>query len=198
MAAALVAAACASGPAPEPGPAPAPAEAAAPAAGAPHAAADVRFMQEMIAHHAQALEMAGLVPGRTGRAVIERLAERIRASQIAEIGRMRRWLEARGLPVPDTAAAHTGHADHGGMPGMATPEELARLAVLSGDRFDRMFLELMIRHHEGALTMVADLREGGGGQEPEVFMLASEVDADQRAEIARMRRILTTLDQGSR
>lgn len=143
--------------------------------------ADVRFVQGMIPHHAQALVMTELVAVRTGSAAMRRMARRIEVSQKDEIAIMERWLERRAEPVP---GAHL----HGSpMPGMLTEEELARLAATSGEEFDRLFLELMIRHHEGALVMVADLFDSGGGQEAEIFQLASHVDADQRAEIARMR-----------
>ena len=154
------------------------------------AAADVRFLQGMIGHHAQALVMTALVPSRTARQDVRLLAERITASQESEIAQMQQWLRARGHAVPDPAAHahHHGGADAASMPGMATQEELARLAAASGAEFDRLFLELMIRHHEGALTMVAELlATSGAAQEPQLFRLASDVDADQRAEIARMR-----------
>jgi uncharacterized protein (DUF305 family) len=194
LAAGVGLAACAGAPPPAAAPAP-----------APPVAADVRFMQDMITHHAQALEMAALVEGRTGMPLMERLAERIRQSQVAEIARMARWLEARGQTVPALpGGGHEPHAAHGAgahaaMPGMASPEQLEALAAASGTAFDRRFLELMIRHHEGALTMVAELfATDSGGLEPELFQLASEVDAGQRAEIARMRQILSTLNQGSR
>jgi uncharacterized protein (DUF305 family) len=160
-----------------------------------YSAADVAFMQGMIGHHAQALTMTALVPTRGGRDDIRLLAERIRASQVSEIAQMRQWLLARGEAAPAADEPHPmagmHGADHARMPGMATEEEMARLAAASGAEFDRLFLELMIRHHEGALTMVADLfATNGAGQEPELFRLASDVDADQRAEIARMRRLL--------
>ena len=167
--------------------------------------ADVRFMQRMIGHHAQALAMTALVPTRTSREDMRLLAQRIEVSQQHEIGLMRRWLTDRheGVPNPDDhhehhgASADTGHgAGHheAPMPGMLTPEELARLAAATGAGFDRLFLEFMIRHHEGALTMVAELlATNGAGQETDVFRFASEVDADQRAEIARMRTLLGTL-----
>jgi uncharacterized protein (DUF305 family) len=168
---------------------PAPATATAPLA-APYAAGDVAFLQAMIGHHAQALDMTALVAGRSERPIIARLAERIRASQVAEIGQMRRWLTARN--ESDTTPEHHAH-----MPGMLTADEMRRLERAQGDAFDRLFLELMIRHHEGALTMVADLlATESAGLDPEVFRLASEVDADQRAEIARMQQILSTLHQG--
>jgi uncharacterized protein (DUF305 family) len=156
-----------------------------------HTAADVRFMQGMIAHHGQAVTMAALVPGHSRRADMRLLAERIDVSQKDEIAMMRRWLTKRGAEVPDPSA-HQHHA--GGdalMPGMLTEAELAQLGQASGAEFDRLFLTFMIRHHEGALTMVAGLfASRGAAQEPEIFSFASEVDADQRAEIARMRAML--------
>jgi uncharacterized protein (DUF305 family) len=179
--------------------------AAAPAAAGAqqHTDADARFMQGMIVHHAQALEMTALVPDRASSEGVRLMAERINVSQQDEIALMRRWLRARGA---DTVAlgghdAHHGHhapgaadsagAGHAGMPGMATPEEMARLASLAGAEFDRLFLELMIRHHEGALVMVAELfGTQGAGQASSVYQIASEVDADQRMEIERMRRML--------
>ena len=154
--------------------------------------ADVRFMTGMIAHHAQALEMTRLVPERSGRQDVRLLAERITASQQTEIDRMRQWLRDHGQPVPDARHAHhEAGGGHAQMPGMLTPEELARLSAATGAEFDRLFLELMIRHHEGALTMVAELlSRSGAAQDSAVFQIASDVDADQRAEIARMRRML--------
>lgn len=160
--------------------------------------ADVRFMQGMITHHAQALAMAALVPGRTEREQLHRLARRIEISQESELALMERWLERRGEPVPDWTADHTAAdpAEHGRMPGMATPEEMARLADARGSSFDRLFLELMIRHHEGALVMVEELlATEGAGQEPELFQFAAHVDADQRAEIARMRALHDALSR---
>ena len=162
-----------------------------------YTAADVRFMQGMIAHHAQALAMTNLVPTRTSRDDMRLLAERIDVSQRDEIALVRQWLESRHEEVPNLEARH-GHHDAAGhqalMPGMLTKEELAQLAKATGTEFDRLFLQFMIRHHEGALTMVAELfGTNGAGQEPEIFRFASDVDADQRAEIARMRAILETL-----
>jgi uncharacterized protein (DUF305 family) len=169
---------------------------AQPAAQAPpHTEADVRFIHGMIGHHAQALEMTALVPARAARADVRLMAERIDVSQRSEIDRMEQWLRARGVAVPaaDAHHAHGAHAQHGAggeaaMPGMATPEEMARLAQATGAEFDQLFLELMIRHHEGALVMVEALfGSPGGGQDPEMYSIASEVDADQRMEIDRMR-----------
>jgi uncharacterized protein (DUF305 family) len=153
--------------------------------------ADVRFVQEMIHHHAQALEMTELVADRAESAQLERLALRIEISQVDEIARMRRWLERRGEEAPG------GHAHGALMPGMLTAEQMASLAAARGAEFDRLFLELMIQHHEGALVMVRELHAGGAGpQEPELFQLVSHIDADQRAEIARMRGMLSTTPQG--
>jgi uncharacterized protein (DUF305 family) len=151
--------------------------------------ADVRFMQGMITHHAQALEMVALVPSRTGREGLKLLAERIRLSQADEIALMRQWLEARGRTAPDLHAHHAHDAAL--MPGMLTPVEMARLADATGAVFDRLFFEGMIKHHEGALTMVEQLfATHAAGQESEIFAFASDVDADQRMEIQRMRRLL--------
>ncbi|HKP77023.1 MAG TPA: DUF305 domain-containing protein, partial [Longimicrobiaceae bacterium] len=170
-----------------------------------YTAADVRFMQGMIGHHRQALEMVALVPSRSSRRDIALIAERIRVSQETEISTMQQWLRARGEAVPTilSGAAHThddgmpaGMAgmDHDLMPGMLTHEQMDRLVATSGAEFERLFLEGMIRHHQGALQMVAELfATQGGGQEPQVFGFASDVDADQRAEIARMQAVLATL-----
>jgi uncharacterized protein (DUF305 family) len=148
-------------------------------------AADVRFMQEMITHHAQAVEMTALLRTRTARPDMRLLASRIEASQEDEMAFMRRWLEARGHAAPDAHAHH----EHGAtlMPGMLTAEEMTRLAAAAGADFDRLFLEGMIKHHAGALEMVASLfASPGAGQDTEIFAFASDVDADQRIEIARM------------
>jgi uncharacterized protein (DUF305 family) len=196
-------AACSSAPPPPPAAAPAPAavqgsRAAAVTDTAPgrrFTDADVRFMQGMIAHHAQAVEMAALVPTRTSREEMRTLARRIDVSQRDEMTAMRQWLAARGQTVPDTAMHHDMPGmQHAPMPGMLTPEEMARLAAASGAGFDRLFLQGMIRHHRGALEMVARLfATQGAAQEPETFRFASDVDADQRAEIARMERMLAAL-----
>jgi uncharacterized protein (DUF305 family) len=151
-----------------------------------HTAADVRFMQNMISHHAQAMEMTGLLASRTARADMRQLALRIEVSQADEIRMMREWLQARGVPAAGPHAHHTPAQAQ--MPGMLTAEEMNRLAASSGIEVDRLFLELMIKHHEGALIMVKELfSTPGAGQESEIFAFASDVDADQRMEIDRMR-----------
>ena len=151
--------------------------------------ADVKFMTGMIGHHAQALEMTALLPSRTAHEDMKLLARRIDVSQTDEIKMMQRWLEARGLEVPTVHAHHAAGATL--MPGMLTPEEMARLAEAKGAAFDRLFLELMIRHHEGALVMVKTLvSQPGAAQDADIFAFASDVEADQSIEIARMRAML--------
>lgn len=155
-------------------------------------AADVQFMQGMIGHHAQAVEMVALLPSRSGREGMRLLGLRIDVSQADEIKMMQRWLEVRGQALPDPHAHHA----HGAMlmPGMLTAEEMDRLTSVKGDEFDRLFLQGMIKHHEGALTMVRDLFSvGGAGQESEMFAFAADVDADQRMEIERMGAMLREL-----
>lgn len=154
--------------------------------------ADIRFMQGMIPHHAQALEMAALIPERSNHEGLLLLGRRIEISQRDEIAWMGQWLRRHGADVPEVGAGHV-HGLHQGhlMAGMLTAEEMAELAAASGSEFDRLFLEGMIKHHEGALTMVAELFGSvGGGQENEIFRFASDVDADQDMEILRMRTML--------
>ena len=158
----------------------------------PHTEEDVEFMQGMIHHHAQALRMTALVPKRSTSRDVELLARRIDVSQESEIEQMRTWLLERDEPAPALHRLH-GHAHGSGqvlMPGMLTEKELRRLTAAKGARFDRLFLEYMIRHHQGALTMVADLYESGSGQESSVDAFARHVDADQQIEIIRMQQML--------
>ena len=156
--------------------------------------ADVRFMQGMIGHHAQAIEMTTLLATRTASDDMRKLALRIEVSQADEIKMMQEWLRGRGQEVP-SEHAHHAH-DYTLMPGMLTPDEMARLAAASGAEFDRLFLEFMIKHHAGALTMVHELfATPGAGQESEIFAFASDVDADQRMEIERMGAMLKELQQ---
>jgi uncharacterized protein (DUF305 family) len=146
--------------------------------------ADVEFMQGMIGHHAQAIEMTELLKVRTERPEMRLLAERIDISQADEIRMMQEWLTARGQIAPDQ---HAHHRESMVMPGMLTPAQMQRLAAARGAEFDRLFLEGMIAHHQGALTMVAELMKvPGAAQESEMFGFVSDVEADQQAEIARM------------
>jgi len=169
---------------------------------------DVRFMQGMIGHHAQALTMTALVGSRTSRADMRLLAERIEVSQKDEIRLMQQWLRKHRETVPvgdahqHAGMSHSGaeaSAHHPGMsnalmPGMLTGQELSTLSAASGSAFDVMFLRLMIRHHEGAITMVGQLfGTRGSGNDSEVYAFATDVDNDQQAEIARMRTLLDTL-----
>lgn len=151
--------------------------------------AEVQFIQAMIAHHAQALEMTALLAARTSREDLQLLGRRIAISQADEIEMMREWLNARRVPLSHRDAQHS----HDGtlMPGMLTAEEMRRLADAQGADFDRLFLELMIKHHEGALIMVDELFAApGAGQQSDIFAFASHVDADQRIEIDRMSAML--------
>jgi uncharacterized protein (DUF305 family) len=161
--------------------------------------ADARFLEHMTAHHAQALAMTVLVPARTARPDLRALAERIALSQRDEIALMRRWLAAHGRPAPADPDGHAAHAadDHAAMPGMLTAAELSALAAARGAAFERLFLASMIRHHEGALAMVASyFATPGAAQDAAIFRLASDVDADQRAEIRRMRAMLDATAAG--
>jgi len=154
--------------------------------------ADVAFMQGMIGHHAQAVEMTGLLKTRSQRPDMQRLAARIEASQSDEIRMMREWLDAQGQPQPDPHAHH--HHGAALMPGMLTPEQMSRLAEASGTAFDRLFLELMIAHHDGALVMVRDLLQSpGAAQDSGIFAFISDIEADQKMEIARMGAMLNML-----
>ena len=152
-------------------------------------AADVMFMQGMISHHAQALEMTVLVETRSNREAMALMAERITLSQEDEIAMMQGWLRDRDLMVPDLEAHHA--PDFELMPGMLTVEELAQLEQADGFEFDTLFLELMIKHHVGAVTMVEDLLDQpGSAQDPVLFAFTSDVSADQSSEIDRMNAML--------
>lgn len=164
---------------------------------APYVPADADFVRGMLIHHAQALAMAALVDDRSDTPAIHSLARRIQTSQEYEIGLMNNWLAAHEEPAPAHGLGPNGGAPaaHRDMAGMASPEQMRELAQSEDAAFDRMFLRLMIPHHEGALTMVDELlAHEGAGQEPALFQLISAVDADQRAEIARMRALLERLD----
>jgi uncharacterized protein (DUF305 family) len=177
-----------------------------PRTGTPAVAAEVRFMQDMIGHHAQAVAMTALVNGRTRSADIRLLAERISVSQESEMALMRRWLARHSPAPPDSLAAihdhrtprsdestHTtmpGMQTHADMPGMLTPAQFRLLRTARGAQFDRRFLDGMIQHHQGALVMCDALRAiPGAAQESELFRFVNDVVSDQQAEIARMRRL---------
>lgn len=157
-------------------------------------AADVHFMQGMIAHHAQAIYMSHLAARHGADPRFLRFAVKVDQSQTAEIRLMRGWLVDHGQVAPDTSSYRTIM-----MAGMLTAEELAELASLEGRGFDRRFLELMIRHHEGALSMVADLfATPRAGQEIDINVLANDIHAVQTAEIGLMRQMLANLEEPTR
>ena len=157
--------------------------------GSLHTAADVQFMQGMIAHHGQAIHMSRLADTRSTNSQLIRFAKKIDQSQESEIRLMQGWLVDHKQTAPDTAAYHTIM-----MPGMLTVEELKELATIKGTMFDRRFLELMIQHHEGALSMVDDLfKTKGAAQDIDVNVFANDVHQVQTAEIALMREMLSTL-----
>lgn len=154
--------------------------------GPAHTEADVHFMHMMIPHHAQALEMTALVASRAGSEGVRQMALRMEISQRDEIAWIERWLRARGEPLPE---AH--HAGMMLMPGMLTPEEMDLLRAARGEEFDRLFLESMIRHHLGAVSMVEQLfATSGAGQDSDVFQFANDVQTDQTIEIERMGALL--------
>jgi len=160
----------------------------------PHSPADTQFMQNMIMHHAQAVEMTALIDSHTQNQDVRSLGARISRSQSDEISFMKRWLMTRGEP---TAAPmhHMPGMDMSShqmlMPGMLTAKQMAALRKAKGKEFDDLFLRGMIQHHGGALTMVKDLFDNAGaGQDAELFNFASEVDSGQRAEIRIMQTML--------
>jgi len=169
-----------------------------------HTEADVAFMQGMIHHHAQAIEMVDLMEGRTNARDLLMLGTRIDVSQQSEIKLMANWLKDVGAEVPMMADPeylsgehdnHAAHMMHGSgeamMPGMLSPDQMQQLRDSEGTEFYRLWLTFMIQHHEGALTMVDNLfSQPGAGQNQDVFHFASEVDIDQRIEILRMRQML--------
>ena len=159
---------------------------------------DVRFMQDMIPHHHQAIEMAALVAERTNKPEVVDAAGRINASQADEIAFMQNWLTERKETAPDPTAHHAMHTDHE-MAGMATPEQMQALADAQGTDFDRLFLTLMITHHEGAVTMVEDLLEQpGAAYDPVLFEFTNDITNDQTAEIERMSALLLELSDDPR
>ena len=158
---------------------------------APVSAADVAFMQGMIMHHAQAVEMTALIPERSDNKAVRDLGRRISLSQEDEIKYMRQWLEARGQSSMMKMDMSGAHHNMPMMPGMLTAQQMDALQNARGDEFDRLFLTGMIQHHGGALVMVKQLFDtAGAGQDAELFDFATDVDNTQRAEISLMEKIL--------
>lgn len=182
--------------------------------------ADVEFMQGMIMHHAQAVEMTALIASHTENKDLHLLGARISRSQSDEIRFMKRWLAERGESVTmassSMAASSVAHSSTAGampgmdtsnmshapiylMPGMLTPEQMEALRKAEGAQFDRLFLTGMIQHHHGALTMVKDLfNSAGSGQDAELFSFATDVDTGQRAEIRIMQGMLEKQTPGEK
>ena len=164
--------------------------------------ADVHFMSGMIPHHAQAVLIAGWAASHGARSDVRILSERIVVGQKDEIALMRNWLGDKGKPVPAADATHMRMKMDGMehdmlMPGMLSAEQLAQLDRARGSEFDQLFLTFMIRHHEGAVSMVDELfGTNGAGQDETVFRLASDIYADQTTEIDRMQKMLSTLPGG--
>jgi uncharacterized protein (DUF305 family) len=164
--------------------------------------ADIQFMQGMIMHHSQAVEMTELLRTRSKDKEVQALGKRISISQTDEMAYMKQWLTDRGEPISahgsmDMAGMDMAGMDHmdmgpmSMMPGMLTPAQMKALAAATGPEFDHLFLTGMIQHHTGALTMVKDLfKSPGAGQDPQLFDFASDVDNTQQAEIDIMRHML--------
>jgi len=160
--------------------------------------ADVDFTRAMIVHHEQALEMASLAEDRADAEEVRALATRIGAAQQPEIDRMQQWLEAWGEDAPEGGDG----LEHGGMDmggggsmGMMSSEDMGRLEEASGAEFDRMFLEMMIEHHRGAIAMAREVQVDGS--HPDVLALAADVVSDQEAEVDEMEQLLEDLGSGA-
>jgi uncharacterized protein (DUF305 family) len=157
--------------------------------------ADVAFMQGMIMHHSQAVEMTAMIASRTDNKDVRSLGAKISSSQTDEMSFMKRWLLARGEPLsmamPGMPDMDTSGQPMAAMPGMLTPEQMEALRKAKGAEFDRLFLTGMIQHHNGALIMVKDLFDmPGAGQDADLFDFATDADNTQRAEIKIMQDML--------
>jgi uncharacterized protein (DUF305 family) len=169
----------------------------------PASAADAQFMQGMIMHHAQAVEMTALIESHTENKDVRSLGARISRSQSDEIKFMKRWLATRGQPTSlamhDMSDMNMSHESMMLMPGMLTAEQMDALRKARGEEFDRLFLTGMIQHHGGALIMVKDLFDtAGAGQDAELFNFATDVDSGQRAEIRIMQGMLEKKTSGDK
>lgn len=167
----------------------------------PPSPADIAFMQGMIMHHSQAIEMTALIPSHSDNKSLQSLGARIRSSQADEIAFMKRWLAARGEPTSMPMARHSGmdmsKEAAPPMPGMLTSAQMDALRKAKGADFDQLFLTGMIQHHGGALTMVKNLFDtAGAGQDSGVFNFATDADNSQRAEIRIMQSMLDKKSPG--
>lgn len=162
-----------------------------------HNAADVEFSQGMVVHHRGALGMAEMAIDQAGSEEVRSLAEKIAADQEPEIATMSSWLQAWGEPVPEGMSMEgmsmegMDHAGMGSMPGMMSEESMAQLGSAQGAEFDRMFLEMMVEHHRGAVEM--SQTEQAEGRNPEAIALAEQIQASQTQEIEQMEQLLQTL-----
>ena len=165
----------------------------------PYTKADIDFMSGMIAHHAQAVKMAGWAESHDASKSLQIFCGRIAMAQTAEIGLMQQWLKDRNQPVPEADARGMkmqmgGMTHYMTMPGMLTEAQMAQLDSARGVNFDRLFLTFMIQHHRGAISMVDTLfNTPGAGQDEIVFKFANDVQADQTTEIDRMEQMLEAL-----
>jgi uncharacterized protein (DUF305 family) len=169
----------------------------------PRSPADVEFMQGMIMHHSQAVEMTALIPSHTENKDLRSLGARISRSQSDEIKFMQRWLAARGesisIATPGMPDMDMLRQPMALMPGMLTPKQMELLRTAKGAEFDHLFLTGMIQHHNGALTMVKDLFDtAGAGQDAEIFDFATDADNTQRAEIRIMQSMLEKKPSGEK
>src|SRR5438105_4080700 len=168
----------------------------------PYVAADVHFMSGMIGHHAQAIVMARWAPTHGASPSVRTLCDRIINAQTDEIAAMQQWLRDRQLPVPEASAMGTKMVMDGVehtmlMPGMLSEEQMKQLDAARGKDFDKLFLTFMMQHHRGAVQMVEELFDSyGAAQDDLVFKFASDVQVDQRTEIARMQRMLVAISFG--
>jgi len=176
------------------------AEAQADSARYPYTDADIKFMSGMITHHAQAIVMARWAPSHGASPSVQTLCARIINAQRDEIHLMQTWLRDRRQPVPQPDSSGTVMMNMNGMqmamvmPGMLTPEQMKQLDAARGQDFDRLFLQFMIQHHKGAVSMVNDLfASNGAAQDLTVFKLATGINVDQTTEITRMQRMLADI-----
>jgi uncharacterized protein (DUF305 family) len=164
---------------------------------------DVEFMQGMIMHHGQAVEMTALIASHTKNPDVARIGEKISRSQTDEMVFMKNWLRQRGEPIsmamPGMPEMDRSGAPMKAMPGMLTPEQMKALRAAKGAEFDRLFLRGMIQHHNGALIMVKDLFDTpGGGQDADLFNFATDADNTQRAEMTIMQGMLKKISEEKR
>ena len=165
----------------------------------PYTEADVHFMSGMIGHHAQAIAMAAMAPTHGASPAVQALAARVVNAQQDEITTMQQWLRDRGKPVPEAdprgmRMVVNGVEHYHAMPGMLTEEQMKQLDRARGKEFDRLFLQFMIQHHNGAVAMVKELfGTPGAGQDDTVFKLASDINVDQVTEIDRMQKMLVAI-----